>query len=107
MAATIEWSIETLEYLNDSDRIVTRSHWRCRAWEEVSDRRYATDNIGAVNLDDIKANDDAFVSYSDLTEAKCLDWTWSKIEKDEVEAGVRADLSELTSPALASGKPWS
>ena len=106
MATTIEWSIETLEYTNNSDQIVTRAHWRCHGWDEVGGQRYASDDIGVSILSEITADDDSFIDYADLTQDKCLDWAWAKIDKDKIEERIKDSIGEQTTPALKSGKPW-
>ena len=106
MATTIEWSIETLEYVNDSDQIVPRAHWRCNGWDEVNGQRYAFDEIGVSILSEITADADSFIAYADLRQEKCLEWAWAKLDKDRIEARVNETIEEQTTPALKSGKPW-
>lgn len=103
---TIAWSIENLDYINDSDKIVSRAHWRCRGEEEVLGTLFTIDEIGAVALDEIKADASGFIAYSDLTESKCLEWVHSKLDKTEVEAGIKDNISKQSNPPIKSGKPW-
>ena len=106
MSATIEWKIATLEYVNDSDQVVTRAHWACSAKETVAETLYVADDIGAVLLDDISADADTFIAYRDLTEAQCLDWAWAKIDKADIETRLQKSIDEQTTPPMKSGIPW-
>lgn len=106
MAATIEWSVENLEYTNDSAQIVTQVDWMCSASEEVGGKKYLIDDAGAATLNETTTDADGFISYSDLTQEKCLEWLFSIISKERIEADLKGIIDNQVSPALASGKPW-
>lgn len=106
MAVTISWSLENLDYINNSDKIVSRAHWLCHAYDEVDGERYAADDLGAVMLDEITAGADGFIAYASLTEEKCFEWVYAKIDKDDIESRLQEAVAKQTSPALKSGKPW-
>ena len=106
MAVTTEWFVETLEYSNNDDKIVARVHWRCRAWEDVNDHRYATDDIGVAIVDETTTDADGFIAYAELPDSVTLGWAWGKIAKDQIESRLKETIAEQTSPALKSGKPW-
>ena len=70
MAATMNWTISTLEReLSDGGVIV--AHWRCTA----SDGDYSASSYGTCGFTpDASAPD--FVAYDSLTEATVLGWVW-------------------------------
>tara|TARA_B100000519_G_scaffold96656_2_gene84106 strand:- start:4863 stop:5183 length:321 start_codon:yes stop_codon:yes gene_type:complete len=105
--SVISWNIESLEYTNDADQVVTRAHWRCSVSEEVGETLYTAADSRAVFLDEIKADASGFIAYSDLTEAKCLDWIWAKTDKAKVETALKEDIAKQRNPPLKSGRPWS
>ena len=103
---TTEWSVETLEYTNDANKIVARVHWRCHAREDQNGEIYATDYIGVSEVDEITADAEGFIPYTELTESTTLGWAWAKIDKDQIEDRVKQTIAEQTTPALKSGRPW-
>lgn len=100
------WAIETLDYVNDSDQIVSRVHWRCYASQEVSGELYTADLYGSILLDEITADASRFVAYTSLTESTCLGWVWEKLNKADIETRLQKSIDDQTTPALKSGKPW-
>ena len=38
------WQIETLKYTNDSDKVVTRTHWRCYDSKEAGGKLYTAED---------------------------------------------------------------
>ena len=100
------WNIETLNYTNDSDKIVIQGHWRYEDSKEANGEVYTASTYGAVSFDDIKADASGFIAYTDLTEAKCLEWVHAKVDKTEIEARVAAEVTAKVTPAYKNGKPW-
>ena len=104
MATT--WQIGTLEYTNNSDKIVTNVHWRCFDSKEANGELHTADNYGSVELDEIAADAAGFIAYSDLTEAKCLEWLYTKVNKAEIEERIEESIVAKVSPSVKSGTPW-
>lgn len=100
------WNIETLNYTNDSDKIVIQAHWRYEDSKEADGEVYAASTYGAVPFDDIKADASGFIAYTDLTEEKCLEWVHAKVDKDEIETRVAAEVTAKVTPVVKTGKPW-
>ena len=100
------WKIETLEYTNNSDKIVSRAHWRCYHSKEDGGELYTADNYGAVDLDEIKADASGFIPYNDLTQEKCLEWVHAKVNKTGVETSVTDAVTAQINPPTKTGKPW-
>ena len=102
----VAWQIGTLEYTNNSDKIVKNVHWRCFDSKEANGELHTADTYGSVALNEITADAAGFISYSDLTEAKCLEWLYTKVNKTEIEEGIEESINEKVSPPVKSGTPW-
>ena len=76
------WKIQTLEYTNNSDKIVKNVHWRCFDSKEADGELYTADNYGSVALDEISSDAAGFIAYTDLTEEKCLEWLYTKVNNN-------------------------
>ena len=100
------WQIETLKYTNDSDKVVTRTHWRCYDSKEAGGKLYTAEDFGVIRLDKIQADASGFIAYSDLTEAKCLEWVHAKVNKTEIETRIAESLESQINPVAKMGKPW-
>ena len=100
------WKIQTLEYTNNSDKIVTQVHWRCYHSKEDGEKIYTADNYGVVALDEISSDAAGFIAYTDLTEEKCLEWVHAKVNKTRVETAVTDEVTAQLNPPTKTGKPW-
>ena len=100
------WKIGTLEYTNNSDKIVKSVHWRCFDSKEVDGNLHNADQYGSVTLDEIAADASGFIAYSDLTEAKCLEWLYTKVNKNEIETKISDAIAASENPPIKSGTPW-
>ena len=49
---------------------------------------------------------DGYIFYDSLTEANVLAWVQDALDTNKLEAYLDADLAELTSPSILTGKPW-
>ena len=100
MAATMNWTISTLER-ELSDGGVTICHWRVSA----SDGDYSASSYGTAGFTpDASAPD--FKPYEDLTEADVLAWVWESVDKDATEAALQAKIDADKNPVTADGVPW-
>ena len=102
MAATMNWTISTLEReLSDGGVIV--AHWRCTA----SDGDYSASSYGTAGFTPDPASE-GFVAYDALTEADVLAWVWDQADgwKDDVEAALQAKIDSDMNPTTAAGVPW-
>ena len=100
------WQIGTLEYTNNSDKIVTNVHWRCFDSKEANGELHTADEHGSIALDGITADAAGFIAYADLSESKCLEWVYAKLNKNEIETKVADALTASASPPTKSGTPW-
>jgi hypothetical protein len=100
MAATMNWTISTLEReLSDGGVIV--AHWRCTA----SDGDYSASSYGTAGFTPDPESED-FTAYDDLTEADVLAWVWESVDKDATEAALEARIEADKNPTTATGTPW-
>ena len=100
MAATITWSIPTVER-NLSDGGITVIHWRCQgvdgdhSWDAVGSTSHTPD-----------ADADGFIAYDSVTEENCITWAKAQLDVDAIEASVTAGVAEMVTPTTATGQPW-
>ena len=100
MAATMNWTISTLEReLSDGGVIV--AHWRCTA----SDGDYSASSYGTAGFTP-DASAPGFVAYDALTEADVLAWVWDAVDRDATEAALQARIDADKNPVTANGVPW-
>jgi hypothetical protein len=104
MAATMNWTISTLEReLSDGGVIV--AHWRCTASETVGEDTFSASSYGTAGFTPDPESED-FVAYDDLTEADVLAWVWESVDKDATEEALAAKIEADKNPVTAAGVPW-
>jgi hypothetical protein len=91
------WTIETLDRKTDNG-LVTTAHWRCTA----VDGEYSASVYGTVGFE----GDHPTIPYADLTLADVLAWVFDKLDKDETEANLAAQIEAQKHPVQKSGVPW-
>ena len=107
MAATITWTISTLErdLIGDLAGGVIVAHWRVNASQEQSGETYTATSYGTQGFTpDPKASD--YIQYDKLTEADVVGWCQSALDKDAIEAGLQSNIDAQITPATATGTPW-
>ena len=107
MAATITWTISTLErdLIGDLAGGVIVAHWRVNASQEQSGETYTATSYGTQGFTpDPKASD--YIQYDKLTEADVVGWCQSALDKDAIEAGLQSSIEAQITPATATGTPW-
>lgn len=91
------WKVEGLYSANQLDgheNVVTSVVWACLGNNSMS---------GTLSLD---VASDVFISYQNLTEQEVLNWVWSKLDKNGIEAAVNAP--PVSAPVVAVNPlPWS
>jgi len=93
----ITWTINNLDR-NTADGLVTTIHWGATA----SDGDFVASIVNTQQLE----RGDSFVDYASLTEATVLEWLWSKVDKEVVEAALATQIEAQKAPVKASGLPW-
>ena len=91
------WTIADLNR-KTSDGFVTTCHWRCTA----VDGEYSASVYGTAGFE----GDHPTIPYADLTLADVLAWLFDKLDKDETEANLAAQIEALKNPVSESGVPW-
>jgi hypothetical protein len=91
------WTIENLDR-KTSDGFVTTCHWRATA----VDGEYSASVYGTVGFD----GDHPTIPFADLTPAEVLEWVYEKLNKDETEANLAAQIEAQKNPVQKSGLPW-
>jgi hypothetical protein len=94
---TTTWTINNLDR-ETADGLVTTIHWGATA----SDGDFVASIVNTQQLE----RGDSFVDYASLTEATVLEWLWSKVDKEVVEAALAAQIDAQKAPVKASGLPW-
>lgn len=93
----ITWTINNLDR-NTADGLVTTIHWGATAVDG--------DFVASICNTQQLERGDSFVDYASLTEATVLEWLWSKVDKEVVEAALTAQIDAQKAPVKASGLPW-
>ena len=93
----ITWTINNLDR-ETADGLVTTIHWGATA----VDGDFVASIVNTQQLE----RGDSFVDYASLTEATVLEWLWSKVDKEVVEAALTAQIDAQKVPVKASGLPW-
>jgi L-aminopeptidase/D-esterase-like protein len=94
---TTTWKINNIDR-ETADGLVTTIHWGATA----SDGDFVASIVNTQQLE----RGDSFVDYASLTEATVLEWLWSKVDKEVVEAALAAQIDAQKAPVKASGLPW-
>jgi hypothetical protein len=95
--ATITWKIAQLDR-QTSDGLVTTAHWRV----DAVDGDYSAGSYGTVGFE----RGDTFIAYASLTEAQVIAWVKDKLDVEEIEAGLTAQIAAQKAPVTATGVPW-
>jgi hypothetical protein len=93
---TILWTVSQLDR-NAADGFVTTAHWQCAA----TDGEYSASVYASCGFDGALS-----VPYETLTEQAVLAWVWEKVNKQETEAAVLAQLEAQKNPVQVTGLPW-
>jgi hypothetical protein len=105
MAAT--WTVNNLDFYKShggQTNVVFTVHWNCADKDSNGNtgQCYGTARIPTDDLSD-------FTAYSDITEAKAVEWAKNALGSDEVtsiEANVANQIAEKATPKQESGVPW-
>ena len=98
---TITWNIAQLER-HTADGIVFTVHYTVAATS--GDAVYSSSAYGSIGLD---APEDNIIPYADLTPEIVIGWVQDKLNVEEIEAALQAQLDQQRTPTTAAGVPWS
>ena len=108
MAITYTWTIPTVERTL-SDGGITTIHYRCVGSETVGsgdDAVTYTDGQNGTTGHTPNADAEGFISYDSVTEANCISWAQSALDKDALEATIAENISVQKTPTTGTGTPW-
>ncbi len=52
------------------------------------------------------SSSEGFIAFADLTEATVVEWVEEKLNLEEVEGALDANIQEQLSPSILIGMPW-
>jgi hypothetical protein len=96
---TFDWAVAQLER-HTSDGVVYTVHWTVTA----NDGTYSASGYGSIGL--APPEPDSMIPYADLTPELVIGWTKEKLDVEQIEAALEAQLNERRSPSKAVGMPW-
>jgi hypothetical protein len=94
---TFSWNIANLERETDDGYVFT-AHYTINA----EDGTYTASAYGSLGLE----RPETLVPFSELTEAIVIGWVQDKLNVDEIEAALQAQLDKKHAPTKAAGLPW-
>ena len=95
----ITWNIAQLER-HTADGIVFTAHYTV----DANDGTYSAGAYGSIGLEAPKDN---IIPYADLTPEIVIGWVQDKLNVEEIEAALQAQLDQQRTPTTAAGVPWS
>ena len=99
MTTTTIWNIAQLER-HTADGIVFTAHYTV----DANDGTYSAGAYGSIGLE---APEDNIIPYADLTPEIVIGWVQDKLNVEEIEAALQAQLDQQRTPTTAAGVPWS
>ena len=99
MTTTIAWNIAQLER-HAADGIVFTAHYTV----DANDGTYSAGAYGSIGLE--QPDPDNVIPYADLTPEIVIGWVQDKLNVEEIEAALQAQLDEKHAPTKAAGVPW-
>jgi hypothetical protein len=70
----------------------------------ANDGTYSAGAYGSIGLD---APEDNIIPYADLTPEIVIGWVQDKLNVEEIETALQAQLDQQRTPTTAAGVPWS
>jgi hypothetical protein len=92
----ITWDIVQLDR-NLPGGFVYTAHWTVSA----TDGDFSASSYGSCGFDG-----ELITPYEDLTKEQVLEWVWEKVNKEETEASLAAQIEAQKNPVTATGVPW-
>ena len=93
------WGVAQLER-HTADAIVFTAHYTV----DANDGTYSAGAYGSIGLE---APEDNIIPYADLTPEIVIGWVQDKLNVEEIEAALQAQLDQQRTPTTAAGVPWS
>jgi hypothetical protein len=99
MATTTVWNIGQLER-HTADGIVFTAHYTV----DANDGTYSAGAYGSIGLE---APEDNIIPFASLTPEIVIGWVQDKLNVEEIEAALQAQIDQQRTPTTAAGVPWS
>ena len=93
------WGVAQLER-HTADGIVFTVHYTV----DANDGTYSAGAYGSIGLE---APEDNIIPYADLTPEIVIGWVQDKLNVEEIEAALQAQLDQQRTPTTVAGVPWS
>ena len=100
MTTTTVWSISQLER-HTADGIIFTAHYTV----DANDGTYSAGAYGSIGLE--QPNPNNIIPYANLTPEIVIGWVKDRLNVEEIEDSLQAQLDEKNSPTTATGLPWS
>ena len=100
MNTTTVWSIAQLER-HTADGIIFTAHYTV----DANDGTYSAGAYGSVGLE--QPNPNNIIPYANLTPEIVIGWVKDRLNVEEIENSLQAQLDEKNAPNTATGLPWS
>ena len=98
MTTTATWGVAQMER-HTADGIVFTVHYTVAA----SDGTYSSSAYGSIGLEQPEGD---VVPYADLTPELVIGWVQDKLNVEEIEAALQAQIDQQRTPTTAQGVPW-
>ena len=95
---TTPWGVAQMER-HTADGIVFTVHYTVAA----SDGTYSSSAYGSIGLEQPEGD---VVPYADLTPELVIGWVQEKLNVEEIEAALQAQIDQQRTPTTAQGVPW-
>jgi hypothetical protein len=99
MTTTTVWNVAQLQR-HTADGIVYTAHYTV----DANDGTYSAGAYGSIGLE--QPDPDNVIPYADLTPEIVIEWVKDKLNVEEIEAALQAQLDEKHAPTKAAGVPW-
>jgi hypothetical protein len=96
---TFDWAVAQMER-HTADGVVYTVHWTVTATDGI----YSASGYGSIGLE--QPEEDSMIPYADLTPEIVIGWTKEKLDVEQIEAALQAQLDEQRQPTKAQGLPW-
>lgn len=92
------WGVAQMER-HTADGIVFTVHYTVAA----SDGTYSSSAYGSIGLEQPEGD---VIPYADLTPELVIGWVQDKLNVEEIEAALQAQIDQQRTPTTAQGVPW-
>lgn len=97
----MDWAIDYLEYINDSDKGVIKVQWRC----VLTDGEYIAKDWGKCELTPDPSSP-SYVPYEELTEDIVMGWLHKTLDVDQIQQNLQAKIDSWKNPTTKKGRPF-